>query len=322
MIGGTGRSGSNILKSVFGRNSHVHALPFEFRFLIDPDGLIDFFTSYAHSWSPYQIDKRLRRLEKFLFRLGHKGRIASVVGNIIKRINPSGRVISPPQYYGWELEKWFPDYNLHVRNLINDLTLFSFNGCWPGADSLSVYNNIYFQNHRSTEKVKQSINLFLTTIFDNILKHNNKSVFVEDNTWNILFADKIMEILPNSKLIHIVRDPRDVLASMKKQRWAPDSVPHLIEWYSSIMTQWQNIKEKINSDNFIEIKFEDLVTDTNTIVNKLTDFVGIPFEKSMVTLNLTDKANINRWKNDFSQRDIDTIQVKLSSFFSDYGYKL
>ena len=45
-IGGSGRSGTNILRKLLSKHSQVASLPFEHRFIIDPDGIIDFFYNW------------------------------------------------------------------------------------------------------------------------------------------------------------------------------------------------------------------------------------------------------------------------------------
>jgi hypothetical protein len=47
LIGGTGRSGTSIVKEILANHPDASSLPFEYRFIIDPDGLADFYTGYS-----------------------------------------------------------------------------------------------------------------------------------------------------------------------------------------------------------------------------------------------------------------------------------
>ena len=40
----------------------------------------------------------------------------------------------------------------------------------------------------------------------------------------ILYLDKILEFLPNAKLIHVYRNPKDVIYSFTNQRWLPTNI--------------------------------------------------------------------------------------------------
>ena len=40
-VSGSGRCGTNLLKDLLGRHPDVHTLPFETRFTVDPDGILE-----------------------------------------------------------------------------------------------------------------------------------------------------------------------------------------------------------------------------------------------------------------------------------------
>ena len=54
-IGGTGRCGTSILRTVLSRHSSVATLPIEHRLTVDPDGIFDFYRSYTTGWSPSML---------------------------------------------------------------------------------------------------------------------------------------------------------------------------------------------------------------------------------------------------------------------------
>ena len=58
LVGGTGRCGTSILKEILATHPNAASLPFEYRFIIDPDGIIDFYASYTATWSPYIADRK------------------------------------------------------------------------------------------------------------------------------------------------------------------------------------------------------------------------------------------------------------------------
>ena len=67
-----------------------------------------------------------------------------------------------------------------------------------------------------------------------------------------LYYDKILE-LPKSKLIHIIRDPRDVILSFKNQPWLPNNIDNCIDIYCKLMNDWIKLKSKIPQNNFLEL---------------------------------------------------------------------
>ena len=68
-IGGTGRSGTTILKRILGQHPAVFAVPPEARFIVDPDGLITLVDALSTKWSVSMSDKALRRFEDLMLSL-------------------------------------------------------------------------------------------------------------------------------------------------------------------------------------------------------------------------------------------------------------
>ena len=96
--------------------------------------------------------------------------------------------------------------------------------------------------------------------------------YVDDTPWNLLFFEKFLQILPNSKLIHIYRDPRDVIASYIHKNWSPSNPVQAIMYYKSCMQYWWRIREKLNKNSYLEFDFESLVNDTERTLKNLCFF--------------------------------------------------
>ncbi len=319
MISGTGRSGTNITKAIFARHSKVATLPFEYRVVVDPGGIIDFFHGITNAWSPYAADKKIRELKHFLLSKATLDEIVHAEGLKIKETDPTGRKTAPPSYHGWELEKWIPGYTGIVKELIDQLTVFSFNGCWPGTDSFSENNRMYFSDFYNPEKLKPVLGNFINKLTQSILEHQMKEVLAEDNTWNILFADTLLNMLPNARLIHIIRDPRDVVASLVKQNWAPDDTKQAIRFYISIINRWFEVIQKLDPAAFIQIKLENLIENPEKEIRKMCLVSGIDFESEMLGVELL-KSSIGRWKNEFTKSQIDDLNRLLKPAVTKLGY--
>jgi len=104
-IGGTGRCGTNITRKILDRHSQIASFPFEYRFIINPDGIIDFYNSFSTTWSPYMADITIKRLYEFL-------------------LNLTMMRDDKENYNDWELAKWFSNYVNNVEELIADLNSF------------------------------------------------------------------------------------------------------------------------------------------------------------------------------------------------------
>jgi hypothetical protein len=100
--------------------------------------------------------------------------------------------------------------------------------------------------------------------------------------------DIIRSIFPEAKIIHLVRDGRDVVLSHKSIEWASGNLPKLVlDW------KWKTtIAHKVGSvlgDDFLEIRYEDLIRHPEGILRRICNFLHEPYDEKM--LNYSEKAS-------------------------------
>ncbi len=311
-ITGTGRSGTNIFKGVLSNHSRVATLPFEYRFTVDPRGIFDFYNTFPSIWTPYWADAKIKDLESFLLSLAER----SADDNLNFGDNSK---TTPTPYSGWELNKWIPDYERFVNELISSLIEFKYHSRWPGTAHGIENNQMYFSKNMSQKDLISPLSIFLNSCFSSICASGNKDFLVEDNTHNILFAKSINEIIPGGKLAHIIRDPRDVIASLMTQRWAPKDLEACTTWYLEVIHKWFEQRSLIPDSFYTEIRFEDLVNKTSNTLEAFAAWSGIDTQKSMLEVDLS-KSNIGRHKSQFTRREKSNLDSRLASILEEYSY--
>ena len=65
-IGGVGRSGTTLLQQVIGQHADIFTLPFESRFIIDIDGVLDLIYHLTDGWTPANLDLALERFRRLM----------------------------------------------------------------------------------------------------------------------------------------------------------------------------------------------------------------------------------------------------------------
>jgi len=318
-ITGTGRSGTNILKKIMSRHAAIASLPFEYRFITDPDGVLDFYRSYPVLWSPYRADKQIKRLEDFLRSLSIVDASKAAKTEAAKAKDPNGLAFTPPAYAGWELSNWIPGYDHLIDALIRDIRSFSYRGVWPGSKEGIAHNEMYFAPPMTSSKLQPIVARFIHACMDAIRKVQGKPIFQEDNTHNLLAAHDLLSLVPSGKMLHIVRDPRDVISSLQTQRWAPTAIDQLIPWYTGVMETWREQRKTIDADRYLEIRFEDLVQSPQEALDKVCAFVGVTLEADMLEVDLS-AHRIGRYKEGFTGQEIVHLNGALNSYLEEYGY--
>ena len=85
-----------------------------------------------------------------------------------------------------------------------------------------------------------------------------------------------LDIMPNGKAIHIIRDPRAVLLSFKKYTYAPPPayLGAIFNCYDSMKHALYYSKE-LPKDRYLSLTYEELINDTEEVVNRIWRFLGL-----------------------------------------------
>lgn len=268
LIGGVGRTGTNILKDVLCDHPAVFGLHFETRITVDPDGLAPTLALLQTCWTPFVAQKAIERLE-LLLRCAGRRNFSDKAASLLEHLFPWWRRLRNLKVYKeWELGKHFPEYEKASQRLIEDLSAEIYGAAWPGGNSLS--NRVLrVASYHDSRHVKNAAKLFLSTIYSGVLKKNEATVYVDDNTYNIFFADQLYDILPNSHLIHMIRDPREVALSYREQRWMPNDLGQCARLVKESFARWDDVKCRLVNSWYNEIRLEDLSCYPRSVINDI-----------------------------------------------------
>jgi hypothetical protein len=317
-IGGSGRCGTTVLQNILSSSEEVVSLP-EFRIFSDPDGLIDFYSSIDQNWNPLIYDRKYKSLKKFLssFKLSSNIGFLQYPGNIADyKIKSLPKMTFP--YYNFSFTKHCPNYMHYVNELLEEITAFKFEGHWTGMSFFEQKEMIFIPSDK--ERIKKCLHTFVVHIIKDILENTGSTFFLSKNPFDFLNFHKIIEILPSSRLLHIYRDPRDVVCSLTKNRWAPSDYQQAISYYKGVMNYWLKIRTQIPKDSIIEIKFEDFIENTKNILEEICNFFDIPFSLRYDDISL-EKHNMGRWQKELGEKEQELFNNELRKFIEFYKYE-
>jgi hypothetical protein len=98
------------------------------------------------------------------------------------------------------------------------------------------------------------------------------------------YADPIFDAYPGSRILHMIRDPRDRYASVET-RWGSrrgGSGTAVGEWLRSAHLASSNSDRY--PDQYLVVRYETLASDPEQTVRKICAFIGEPFEPTMFTM--------------------------------------
>ena len=316
-IGGTGRSGTTILSKILGNHKEIYSFPRELRFITDPDGLISLRSALVSNWSKFHGDFAIERYLTLMKNLKYKYR---------------GKY---PNYGHSELVG-VDFYNLWLDKLTKDIINFSMKSSWAGRTNLlrkgmikllgnkkytkPVMSRAFYCSPMTDKAFNEYFRGYLMEFFDRAATFNNAKMTVDHTPSNLIHFDKIRNIIPKAKLIHIYRDPRDVVASYKTRDWGSKSAFENTIWIKDVLFRWKGIRSKLKLNSYIEIKFESLIQSPEKELKRLCEFLRIKYDQSFLNINFS-RHNIGRWKQDLDEDEKAMIHKCLNDMIVELGYK-
>lgn len=151
-------------------------------------------------------------------------------------------------------------------------------------------------------------------VMDRLTQDDNKTVWVEKTPMHLYCVDEIQERIPDALIIHLVRNGKDVVASLvnattkNPAKWAKfGKGKKWKNWkgftYQEAALRWnkdyQITKSKLHSPNNVMIKYEDIITNPFNISNYLCSLIDIPFHTNMTNPSASFNQIVNAdepWK--------------------------
>jgi hypothetical protein len=115
----------------------------------------------------------------------------------------------------------------------------------------------------------------LATCFAMYAERNDKPRWGDKRPMYAARMSAIWDLFPNAQFIHVVRDPRACVASVRKLGWYNGKIAPALElWERSIHTvnAW---RPKLAADQLLEVKYEDLVTAPEATLTRVAAFAGL-----------------------------------------------
>lgn len=102
------------------------------------------------------------------------------------------------------------------------------------------------------------------------------------NEW---YADAIFSAFPDTKFLHIIRNPMDQAVSISKAKeniWGgkQNHFANIYDWETSVQAARNN--EQKYRDNYLVLTYEELVTNYDEVLPRVCDFLGVNYEPEMI----------------------------------------
>ena len=264
-------------------------------------------------------------------------------------LNRSGEIVIPPESYVWPetirlfMEKWrFLPWHVAVRRVLLKFSQHRDFATW-GLDIQEI-EEISIRIPRRKRA--------LASIFDVLYRTYAEQYGCQSSRWgektplNTLFLKSIIPAFPEGIYVHIVRDPRAVVSSyIRAGTYSRNITENTLEkatnrWLRSVECA-EEARSILPEQQFIEIQYENLVTNPLSCLKNLFGFLHLRFSEDVLDFNLDfcklgdaprfphhqrlqeplSADRLNEWRKHLDQTSLDYIESRTRRWRGHFGYE-
>ena len=282
-IGGTGRSGTTLLREILDSHPEITAIPFETKLISQK-----IFRDFPDALATCPPNLKTRMIEKF-------------------------KQLWVDDFYrfkvGWSLDS-------------NDNQFRGLHK-WIDKKDIVRYFSILDNLHKNIDEnqIYIIIGRFINSIFSSYKNKKDAKYWVEKTPMNSAYATFWYRCFPNLKIINIIRDGRDVACSLRNVVWGIKDYKNGVDWWVDNLSQALREQRYLPQNSYLNVKYEDLVFNKIETLKNIVDFLNIDWSDSLNSIEVS-KESVGRWKNELPEHVFDYINQKHHKLFKFLGYDL
>lgn len=138
--------------------------------------------------------------------------------------------------------------------------------------------------------------------------------------------DRVAQIDPEARFIHLLRDPRDVALSCIAMGWY--GTPwHAVSIWMEAEASWARLMAQMGPGRCLEVRYEDLVLRPEQTARAICDFLGLPFTPDMfsyagrTSYSAPDPKLVEQWRRKMDPEDLADVEHRLGGLLTQSGYQ-
>jgi hypothetical protein len=156
-----------------------------------------------------------------------------------------------------------------------------------------------------------------------------------------MWAEHLLGLYPKAKFIHIHRDPRDVVVSLRSQRWwIAKSALSCALMCRKVLDHQQKIADAWGDNIVLTVRYESLVEEPEQELKRVCKFLEEPYESKMLEFHQRSevrildierewkglafqpltKSRIGRYPKELTDRETRLVEWTLGPMLESHGY--
>ncbi|MFC7645172.1 sulfotransferase family protein [Streptosporangium lutulentum] len=155
------------------------------------------------------------------------------------------------------------------------------------------------------------------------------------------YTDVLLRLFPDAQFVHLIRDGRDCVASLKEMPWYTGSVYSAVCAWAEAIDFARHGAPKLPEGSYHELRYEDLTADPEAHLRRLCEFLGEDFAPAMCepstlagiavpshktwharTHDEVTTSRTGTWRERLDPGEISLCESVLGDRLETYGYEL
>lgn len=136
--------------------------------------------------------------------------------------------------------------------------------------------------------------------------------------------ERLLQVMPEARFIHLLRDPRDVARSSIGMGWAGNTWYGIEHW---LKTERDWVAQAPAEERVHTLRYEDLLEQPEAELRRLCAFMDLPYNAEMLnyagdsTYEPVDPKLAYQWRRKQSAAEVSDTEYKAADLMARYGYE-
>lgn len=119
-------------------------------------------------------------------------------------------------------------------------------------------------------------------VFINCGNPDNKPRWGDKTPRYVQDIDRLHQVFPHAKFIHLIRDGRDVCLSLMNTKWHGISIEEIAGFWCEQVGAGIESGRKLGESTYLEINYKDLILNSEATLQKICQFIGEEYDPQML----------------------------------------
>jgi Sulfotransferase family len=181
----------------------------------------------------------------------------------------------------------------------------------------------------------------IRTVFGAYARAQGKDRYGDKTPGYVSHLLNLARLFPEARFAHIIRDGRDVALSYLDVSFGPETVEAAALHWRRMVERGRRAGARLGSHRYVEVRYEDLLSDPEGTVRFLCRFIGLDFHPSMfrytersaevakgsafpeahTRLGLPPTKGLRDWRTQMTVEDLIAFELLTGDLLAELGYE-